>query len=67
MRAGNNVERYASVRHHIETKANWTIVRVIGFGRAFRMDLDDVFVRAEVMYQTRQSIYGEISNNAIEN
>lgn len=24
-------------------------------GRAFRIDFEDVFVRAEVMYQTRQS------------
>lgn len=55
LRAGNSVERYDSSRHHIDTKANWTIVRVMGFGRAFKIDLDEVFVSAEVMYQIRQS------------
>lgn len=29
------------------------MVRVIGIGRAFSMDLEDVFVRAEVKYHTR--------------
>ena len=32
------------------------IVRVAGFGKALSIDLEDVFVRAEVMYQTMQSI-----------
>jgi hypothetical protein len=30
------------------------IVRVMGIGRAFRMDFEDVFVSAEVRYQTIQ-------------
>lgn len=44
--------------HHVETKANCISVRVIGFGKAFRIDFDEVFVRAEDMYQMRHSIYG---------
>ena len=54
---GTTVERYANTKHHIDTKANCTAVRVIGFGRALRMDFDDVFVTAEVMYQIRQRNY----------
>lgn len=54
LRDGITAERYTNTRHHIETKANCTIVRVIGFGRAFRIDFDEVFVTAEVRYQTRQ-------------
>lgn len=54
---GTAVERYANTKHHIDTKANCTAVRVIGFGRALRMDFDDVFVTAEVMYQIRQRNY----------
>ena len=53
---GNIFERYDSSKHHIDTNANCTIVRVIGFGSAFRMDFDDVFVSAEVMYQMRQRL-----------
>jgi hypothetical protein len=30
------------------------IVNVMGIGRAFRIDFEDVFVSAEVMYQIRQ-------------
>jgi len=47
--------RPVNIRHHIETDANCTIVRVAGLGSAFRIDFDDVFVRAEVRYQTMQS------------
>jgi hypothetical protein len=32
-------------------------VRVAGFGKAVRMDLEDVFVSADVMYQIMQRIY----------
>lgn len=55
---GITVDRYTNTRHQIETNANWTIVSVIGIGKAFRMDLEDVFVRAEVKYHTRQRAYG---------
>jgi hypothetical protein len=48
-------DRPVKTRHQIETEANWTIVRVAGFGKAFKMDFDDVFVRAEVMYQAMHS------------
>ncbi len=33
------------------------IVKVAGFGKAFRIDLEDVLVRADVIYQTMQSAY----------
>lgn len=54
---GKEDERYDSRRHHVGTKANCTMVRVIGLGSAFKMDLDEVFVRAEVVYQIRQRTY----------
>ena len=31
------------------------IVRVAGFGKAFSIDLEEVFVRAEVIYHAMQS------------
>jgi hypothetical protein len=37
--------------HQNETKANCTIDRVIGFGKAIRIDLEEVFVSADVKYQ----------------
>ena len=43
--------------HQVETKANWMSVRVIGLGKAFRMDFEEVFVRAEDMYHIRHKIY----------
>jgi hypothetical protein len=58
---GKIADKYANNRHHIETNANCTIVRVIGLGRAFKMDLEDVFVVAEVIYHIRQSISTKIS------
>ncbi len=36
-------------------------VNVIGFGSAVRMDLEEVLVRAELMYQMMHRIYGAIS------
>ena len=52
---GITVERYTNTKHHIDTKANCTTVRVMGLGKAFKIDFDEVFVTAEVMYQIRQS------------
>jgi hypothetical protein len=34
------------------------MVRVIGIGRAFKIDFDDVFVRAEVKYQMTHNALG---------
>lgn len=48
-------DRYDRMRHQAETKPNWTIVKVIGFGSVVRISLDEVLVSAEVMYQTMQS------------
>lgn len=59
---GNTVDRYTSKRQDNGTNANCTIVRVTGFGRAFKMDFEDVFVTAEVMYQMRQRICYKISH-----
>lgn len=58
---GKTADRFANNRHHIETNANCTIVRVIGLGRAFNIDLDDVFVVAEVVYHMRQSASTTVS------
>lgn len=61
-REGNRDARDARMEHHIDTKANWMIVRVIGFGRVFRMDLEEVLVRAEVIYQMTQRPYSAIDH-----
>lgn len=37
------------------------IVNVMGIGRALRIDLEDVLVRAEVKYQIRQRPYINLS------
>ncbi len=42
--------------HHEDTKANWIRVRVMGLGKTLSMDLEEVLVRAELIYQTRQRI-----------
>ena len=55
-RGGYNPAKYAKNMHQEETKANWISVRVTGLGKALRMDLEEVFVNAEVKYQMRQSI-----------
>ncbi len=39
------------------------MVRVIGLGKALRIDFDEVLVKAELMYQTRHSTWYAISNN----
>ena len=52
--AANRCARFAKSRHHSDTNANWTTVRVIGFGNALRIDLDEVFVRAELRYHVWQ-------------
>ena len=54
---GKSVEIDVRMKHHSETEANWMMVKVAGFGKALRIDLDEVLVRAEVMYQTMQSAY----------
>lgn len=38
----------------------------MGLGKAFNIDFDDVLVRAELVYQTRQKTYAFISAIAIE-
>ena len=43
------------MRHHTETEANCTIVKVTGFGNAVNMDFDEVLVRADVIYHAIQS------------
>lgn len=55
-RLGKRCASHANVKHHNETKANCMIVRVIGCGKAFRIDFDDVFVSADVKYQTTLSV-----------
>ena len=42
--------RFAKKMHQEDTKANWISVKVTGFGKALRMDLEDVLVRADVRY-----------------
>ena len=39
----------------METDANCTIVKVTGFEKAVKMDFEEVFVRADVMYHAMQS------------
>lgn len=42
-----------------ETKANWTNVNVAGLSKAVRIDLDEVFVRADDQYHITQSAYNK--------
>jgi hypothetical protein len=43
--------------HQVETKPNWTMVSVTGCAKTLSMDFEDVFVKAEVVYQIMQRIY----------
>lgn len=61
LRVGKADARYASTKHHIETKPNWTIVRVIGLWRVTKIDLDDVLVSAEVIYQMRKRLCAQVT------
>jgi hypothetical protein len=55
-RRGNLRAAAASSRHHPDTNANCTVVRVTGCGSAVRIAFEDMLVKMEVMYQTPQSI-----------
>lgn len=57
LRPGNMFARDANIKHHDETDANCIIVSVTGCGKALRIDFDEVFVNADVIYQTIQSVY----------
>jgi hypothetical protein len=52
---GNRRANVASSRHQPETKANWTVVSVTGWGSAVRIAFEDMLVKIEVMYQIPQS------------
>ncbi len=54
-RDGKMDANHAERMHQKQTKRNWTMDRVIGLEKAFRIDLDEVFVRADVIYQTMNS------------
>jgi mRNA-degrading endonuclease RelE of RelBE toxin-antitoxin system len=56
-RAGNRVDSQEKRIQKKATNANCIKVRVAGFGKAFKMDLEDVFVRALEVYHTIQRIY----------
>jgi hypothetical protein len=56
-KAGNTVAVSVKTRHQKETEANWRIVRVAGLGKAFKIDLEEVLVSADVMYQTIHSAF----------
>lgn len=58
-RAGNILDSQEKRTQKKATKANCINVRVAGFGKAFRMDLEEVFVRALEVYHTIQRIYGK--------
>ena len=48
-----------NARHQKKTEANCIIVSVAGFGKALRIDLEEVFVSAEVIYHTMQNACSE--------
>jgi hypothetical protein len=62
--AGNIVASHEKKRQKVATSRNWTRVRVAGFGKAFRIDFEEVLVRAEEKYHTMQSIYTCISTES---
>ena len=51
---GHRRARAARNKHQEDTKANWTSVRVMGFGSAVRMALEEVFEKMDVMYHMPQ-------------
>lgn len=53
--------RPAEMMHQAETKANCMMVKVTGFGYTVRIDFEDVFVRAELKYQTRQRTFSHLA------
>ncbi|KAI5296850.1 hypothetical protein KEM56_005289, partial [Ascosphaera pollenicola] len=52
---GNRCARYANSKHQNDTNANCISVSVMGRSSALRIDLDEVFVSADVMYHTTHS------------
>lgn len=58
LRSGKTVANQAMVIHSDDTNANWTRVRVAGLLKAVRMDLEEVFVRAEDAYHMRHNTWG---------
>jgi hypothetical protein len=56
-RAGNTEASHEKNRQNEATNPNCIRVRVAGFGKAFRMDFEEVFVRALDIYQTIQRIF----------
>jgi hypothetical protein len=47
---GINLDKNANTRHHPDTNANCRRATVIGHGKAFRMDLVEVFESADERY-----------------
>lgn len=60
-KTGKMVASHAMKIHNEETKANWTSVKVAGLSKAIKMDLEEVFVRADEVYHNRHRIisFGE--------
>jgi len=56
-RAGKTDANQENKRQKEATKPNCTIVRVAGFGKAMRIDFEEVFVRALEKYQMMHRIY----------
>jgi hypothetical protein len=61
LRAGKMEANQEKNIQNVATKANWMRVSVAGFGKALRMDLEDVLVRALEKYQMMQSVYSKLS------
>lgn len=58
-RAGNTVDSQENRTQKNATKANCIRVRVAGFGKALRMDFEEVFVRALEVYHIIQRVYSK--------
>jgi hypothetical protein len=57
LRPGSTLDSHEKNRQNDATNPNCTRVRVAGLGNAFKMDLEEVFVRAEERYHTTHKIY----------
>lgn len=55
--AGNTDDNAVRIIHQEKTEKNWRIVKVAGFGYALRIDFEEVFVSADVMYQVMHRIW----------
>jgi hypothetical protein len=66
LRAGKRVASQEKKKQNVATKANWIRVSVAGLGKALRIDLEEVLVRALEKYQIMQRVYSNIIHQQLQ-